>query len=216
MLEKEKAIDAILCATPDHQHAYVCVTAMRAGQTRLLREAAHPQRLGSAPGGQGGQGNRRGHSDGQPGPFRRWHPPDLRNDLGRRHRRRARGPRLDQRHPLEQEAPRAAGRRRSPSPRASTGISGSDRGKRAPTARPTRRSPGAISGISAPRRSAISSATTSIPASGRWTCANRSASRLHAAGGVDSYIAPVGGLYTYHFGPRGKMPPSNSRGTKAG
>jgi predicted dehydrogenase len=29
----------------------------------------------------------------------------------------------------------------------------------------------------------------------------------HAAGGVDSYIAPVGGLYTYKFGPRGKMPP---------
>jgi predicted dehydrogenase len=29
MLEKEKAIDAILCATPDHQHAVVCVSAMR-------------------------------------------------------------------------------------------------------------------------------------------------------------------------------------------
>jgi hypothetical protein len=28
-----------------------------------------------------------------------------------------------------------------------------------------------------------------------------------AAGGVDTYIAPVAGLYTYHFGPRGKMPP---------
>ncbi len=32
MLEKEKAIDAILCATPDHLHAYVSVTAMRAGK----------------------------------------------------------------------------------------------------------------------------------------------------------------------------------------
>jgi predicted dehydrogenase len=32
MLEKEKSIDAILCATPDHQHAYVCVTAMRQGK----------------------------------------------------------------------------------------------------------------------------------------------------------------------------------------
>ena len=32
MLEQEKAIDAILCATPDHQHAYVCVTAMRQGK----------------------------------------------------------------------------------------------------------------------------------------------------------------------------------------
>ncbi len=32
MLEKEKAIDAILCATPDHLHAFVSVTAMRAGK----------------------------------------------------------------------------------------------------------------------------------------------------------------------------------------
>ncbi len=32
MLEKEKSIDAILCATPDHLHAYVSVAAMRAGK----------------------------------------------------------------------------------------------------------------------------------------------------------------------------------------
>ena len=32
MLEKEKAIDAILCATPDHLHAYVSTTVMRAGK----------------------------------------------------------------------------------------------------------------------------------------------------------------------------------------
>jgi predicted dehydrogenase len=32
MLEKEKAIDAVLCGTPDHLHAYVSVYAMRAGK----------------------------------------------------------------------------------------------------------------------------------------------------------------------------------------
>lgn len=32
MLEKEKSIDAILCATPDHLHAYVSVLSMRAGK----------------------------------------------------------------------------------------------------------------------------------------------------------------------------------------
>jgi predicted dehydrogenase len=32
MLEKEKAIDAILCATPDHLHAYVSTIAMRSGK----------------------------------------------------------------------------------------------------------------------------------------------------------------------------------------
>src|SRR5688572_23019331 len=32
MLEKEKAIDAVLCGTPDHLHAYVSILSMRAGK----------------------------------------------------------------------------------------------------------------------------------------------------------------------------------------
>jgi predicted dehydrogenase len=69
MLEKEKAIDAVLCATPDHLHAYVCAIAMRQGKhaycekplTHNVREARHLAKLARETGVATQMGNQ-GHS----------------------------------------------------------------------------------------------------------------------------------------------------------
>ena len=67
MLEKEKAIDAILCATPDHLHAYVTLLAMRQGkhvycekplthdiaEARLVAQVAKESRVATQMGNQG-------------------------------------------------------------------------------------------------------------------------------------------------------------------
>ena len=45
MLEKESAIDAVVVATPDHNHATATLAAMRSGEARLLRE--NPSRTAS-------------------------------------------------------------------------------------------------------------------------------------------------------------------------
>ena len=42
MFDKEKSIDAVVVATPDHNHAIVSMTAIEAGQACLLREALDP------------------------------------------------------------------------------------------------------------------------------------------------------------------------------
>jgi predicted dehydrogenase len=70
MLEKEKAIDAILCATPDHLHAYVSVIAMRAGKhvycekplTHNIWEARHVAKVARETGLATQMGNT-GHSN---------------------------------------------------------------------------------------------------------------------------------------------------------
>ena len=70
MLEKDKAIDAILCATPDHLHAYVSVTAMRAGKhvycekplTHNIWEARHVAKVARETGVATQMGNS-GHSN---------------------------------------------------------------------------------------------------------------------------------------------------------
>jgi predicted dehydrogenase len=74
MLEKEKAIDAVLIATPDHQHAYQAIVAMKAGkhvycekplthnirEARLLARVAKETGVATQMGNQGrsGEGHR--------------------------------------------------------------------------------------------------------------------------------------------------------------
>lgn len=72
MLEKEKAIDAILCATPDHLHAYVSILAMRAGKhvycekplTHSIWEARQVARVAKETGVATQMGNQGNSSEG--------------------------------------------------------------------------------------------------------------------------------------------------------
>jgi predicted dehydrogenase len=66
MLDKQRDIEAVICATPDHLHAHVCVTAMRAGkhvycekplchsvwECRLMKETAVKQKVATQMGNQ--------------------------------------------------------------------------------------------------------------------------------------------------------------------
>lgn len=69
MIEREKSIDAVLCATPDHLHAHVSVLAMRAGKhvycekplTHNIWEARHVARVAKETGVATQLGNQ-GHS----------------------------------------------------------------------------------------------------------------------------------------------------------
>jgi predicted dehydrogenase len=72
MLEKEKAIDAVLIATPDHNHAYVSILAMKAGKhvycekplTHNLREARIVARVAKETGVATQMGNHGRSSEG--------------------------------------------------------------------------------------------------------------------------------------------------------
>ena len=206
MLEKEKAIDAILCATPDHQHAYVCVTAMRQGkhvycekplthnvwEARLVAKVAKETGVATQLGNQGHSGDFIRQTcemiwDGAIGDVREVH---AWTNASRWNTKILGG-----------RPPGGAGPEGG-----ELGFVAGAAGERGPTARPTRRSPGGTSGISAPRPSATSSAITLTRPAGRWTCANRSASKPPLRAGWTPISRRSGGLYTYHFGPRGKMP----------
>jgi len=205
MLEKEKSIDAILCATPDHQHAYVCVTAMRQGKhvycekplTHNVWEARLVSRVAKETGVATQLGNQ-GHS----GDFIRqtcemiWDGAigDVREVHAWTNASRWNAKILSGRPPAE-ATPKGVNWDLWLGPR---------------EARP------------------YSSAYTPVTWRDFWDfgtapigdffCHNfdpacwaldlREPLTIEAsgAGGVDSYIAPVGGLYTYQFGPRAKMP----------
>ena len=206
MLEKEKAIDAILCATPDHLHAYVCVTAMRQGkhvycekplthnvwEARLVARVAKETGVATQLGNQGHSGDFIRQtceiiSDGALGDVRevhawtgatRWN----KTFLGSR--------------PEGEQVPKGINWDLWLGPREKRPYS--------PLYNPVT------------WRDFWDFGTAPI---GDFFCHNFDPAfwalelrepisiEASAAGKVDSYIAPPAGMYTYHFGARGKMPP---------
>jgi predicted dehydrogenase len=205
MLEKEKAIDAILCATPDHLHAYVCATVMRQGKhvycekplTHNVWEARTIAKIAKETGVATQLGNQ-GHSGdfirttcemiwaGAIGDVREVHAWTNASRWNKAH--------LGGRPPAE------------PTPK---GLNW-DLWLGPREARPFSSAYSPVSW-----RDFWDFGTAPI---GDFFCHNFDPAcwaldlreplsiEAYAAGGVDSYIAPVGGIYTYHFGPRGKMP----------
>jgi predicted dehydrogenase len=205
LLDKEKSIDAILCATPDHNHAYVCLTAMRQGkhaycekplthnvfEARLVAKVAKETGVATQLGNQGhsGDGIRQTCEwiwDGVIGDVREVHAWTGASRWNKQHT----GGR-----PAPEPVPKGVNWDLWLGPRESRPYSS------------------VYSPVS--WRDFWDFGTAPI---GDFFCHNfdpalwaldlREPLSIEAfgVGGVDSYIAPPGGLYTYHFGPRGKMP----------
>lgn len=206
MLEKEKAIDAILCATPDHLHAYVCVNAMRQGKhaycekplTHNVREARLMARVAKETGVATQMGNQ-GHSGegirqtcewiwaGVIGEIREVHAWTAASRWSRKY---------SQGRPDEEPLPKGVNwdlwlGPRDPRPFSSayTPVTWRDYWDfgTAPIG------DFFCHNFDNACWALDLKAPTSVEASG--------------AGGVDSYMAPPGGLYTYKFPARGQLPP---------
>lgn len=205
MLEREKSIDAILCATPDHLHAYVCVTAMRQGkhaycekplthnvyEARLVAKVAKETGVATQLGNQGhsGDGIRQACEwiwDGAIGDVREVHAWTTASRWNKKY---------NSGRPVSDPVPSGVNWDLWLGPRESRPYSS------------------AYSPVT--WRDYWDFGTAPI---GDFFCHNfdpafwaldlREPLSIEAfgAGGVDSYMAPPGGLYTYQFGPRGKMP----------
>jgi len=205
MLEKEKGIDAILCATPDHLHAYVSVTAMRQGKhvycekplTHNVWEARQMSRVARETGVATQMGNQ-GHSgdfirqtcemiwDGAIGDVREVH---AWTSATRWNKKQYGG------KPPEEPVPKGFNWDLWIGPR----------------------EPRPYSSFYNPVtwRDFWDFGTAPI---GDFFCHNFDPAcwaldlkepisiEAFAAGGVDAYMGPIGAVYYYHFGPRGKMP----------
>ena len=203
MLEKEKAIDAVLIATPDHLHAYVSILAMKAGKhvycekplTHNIEEARLVARVAKETGVATQMGNHGRSGEG--------HRQTVEWITGRRDRRRARGARLERRPPDPARAPGRA-RVRPPRPPVSTGTSGSARGPHGPTAAYAPfvwRACG--TSATAPARHGVHHLDPAFNALGLDTPVTVEAT----ASDVDPEICPRGMLVTYHFAAQGNRGP---------
>lgn len=205
MLEKEKAIDAILCTTPDHQHAYVCVRAMRAGKhvycekplTHNVWEARVVARVAQETGVATQMGNQ-GHSGDGIRQTCEWIWAGTIGDVREVHSWTS-ASRWNVKYyagrPPEEPIPQGVNWDLWLGPRSSRPYSS------------------AYTPVT--WRDYWDFGTAPI---GDFFCHNFDPAfwaldlktplsiEAHGAGGVDSEMAPPGGLYTYQFGPRGKMP----------
>jgi predicted dehydrogenase len=206
MLDKEKAVDAILCATPDHAHAIVCVTAMRQGkhvycekplahnvwEARLMAKVAQETGVATQMGNQGhsGDGIRQTCEwiwAGVIGDVREVH---AWTSASRWNKKYSPG------RPAEEPVPAGVNwdlwlGPRDPRPYSSCYTPVSWRDYWAFGTAPI--GDFFCHNFDAPCWALDLKAPTSIEA--------------YAAGGVDAEMAPPGGIYYYQFPARGKMPP---------